>query len=146
MAKKLGAPIVLGVVTVLAILLLTGSNNKDTEIFKSTFLIQAKYFENTGNSNFEVDGGYIQINFKDKSEKTKAVVLEVLGMEESFQKTFLDTTEFVELIAFPNTPKYGWEIHPVTFLIDHVEFGKISIKTEIRPSEEPPAPIIYGRP
>lgn len=146
MAKKLGAPIALGVVTILAILLITGPNNEDTEIFKSTFLIQAKYFEKPINSNLEDNGSYIEINFKDKSEKTKAVVLEVLGMEESFQKTFLDTTEFVEIISFPNPPKYGWEIHPVTFLIDHEEFGKISIKTEIRPSEEPPAPIIYGRP
>ncbi len=141
MAKKLGAPIALGVVTVLAILLLTGSNNADEEVLKSTFSINAVYFPSTG----DLNDGYIQINFQDKSEKTNAVILEVLGMDESFQKTFL-STEFEEIISFPTPPKYGWEIHPVTLLIDHDELGKVSIKTEIRPNGEPSAPIIYGNP
>jgi len=139
MAKKFGAPIALGVVTVLAILLLTGTDNPNKEIFKSTFSVESVYFDNSGD-------GYIQINFKDNSEKTKAVVLEVLGMEESFQKTYLESSEFTEIISFPTPPKYGWEIHPVTFLIDHEELGKVSLKTEIRPFGEPPAPIIYGNP
>jgi len=138
MAKKLGAPIALGVITVLAILLITGTGNEDKEILKSTFLIEAVYFD-------ENTDGHIEITFKDKSEKTNAVVLEVLGMEESFQKTFVGS-EFVEIISFPTTPKYGWEIHPVTLLIDHEELGKVSLKTEIRPYGEPPAPIIYGNP
>jgi hypothetical protein len=146
MAKKLGAPIALGVVTVLAILLLTGTNNGDKEILKSTFSIQAEYFDERTNSNSEDADPYIQIIFKDNSEKTKAVVLEVLGMEESFQKTFVDSSEFTEIIPFPTPPKYGWEIHPVTFLIDHEELGKVSLKTEIRPYGEPIAPIIYGNP
>lgn len=140
MAKKLGAPIALGVVTVLAILLITGSD-RDDEMLKSTFSINAVYFSSTENN----EDGYIQINFKDKSEKTNAVILEVLGMEESFQKTIL-TSEFEEIISFPTPPKYGWEIHPVTLLIDHEDLGKVSIKTEIRPSGEPVAPIIYGKP
>ena len=136
MAKKLGAPIALGVFTVLAILLLTGTGNDDKEILKTTFSIEAVYFD-------ESNDGYIQIIFKDKSEKTNAVVLEVLGMDESFQKTFV-SSEFTEVISFPTPPKYGWEIHPVTLLIDHEELGKVSIKTEIRPYGEPSAPIIYG--
>ena len=140
MAKKLGAPIALGVVTVLAILLLTGSDGDD-EVLKSTFSISAVYFPNSENN----QDGYIQINFKDKSEKTNAVILEVLGMEESFQKTIL-SPEFEEIISFPASPKYGWEIHPVILMIDHEELGKVSIKTEIRPSGEDAAPIIYGKP
>jgi len=139
MAKKLGAPIALGVVTVLAILLLTGTENPNKEIFKSTFSVESIYFNNNGD-------GYIQITFKDNSEKTKAVVLEVLGMEDSYQKTYLDSSEFTEIISFPTPPKYGWEIHPVTFLIDHEEFGQVSLKTEIRPFGESPAQIIYGNP
>ncbi len=144
MAKKLGAPITLGVVTVLAILFLTGTGNDDKEILKSTFLFVAVYFDQ---NNSDIDGGdaYIQITFKDKSEKTNAVVLEVLGMEKSFQKTFVNS-EFVEIISFPTTPKYGWEIHPVTLQIDHQELGQVSLKTEIRPVGELPAPIIYGNP
>ncbi len=141
MAKKLGAPITLGVVTVLAILFLTGTGNDDKEILKSTFLIEAVYFDENNDTN----DAYIQITFKDKSEKTNAVVLEVLGMEKSFQKTFVNS-EFVEIISFPTTPKYGWEIHPVTLQIDHEELGQVSLKTEIRPYGEPPAPIIYGNP
>ena len=146
MAKKLGAPIALGVVTILAILLLTGTNNNDKEILKSTFSVQAEYYDKSNNSTFDGGDSYIQIIFKDKSEKTKAVVLEVLGMDESFQKTFVDSSEFIEIIQFPTPPKYGWEIHPVTFLIDHEEHGKVSLKTEIRPYGESPAPIIYGNP
>ena len=141
MAKKLGAPIALGVITVLAILLITGNN--DNEILKTTFSLNAVYYES---QNANLDDGYIQITFKDNTHKTKAVVLEVLGMEQSFQKTFLDSSEFVETISFPTPPKYGWEIHPVTLLIDHEDLGKVSLKTEIRPVGEPPAPIIYGKP
>jgi len=146
MAKKLGAPIALGVVTVLAILFLTGTGNDDNEILKATFSIDAVYFDETNSAEIESGDGYIQITFKDKSEKTNAVVLEVLGMEKSFQKTFVDSSEFVETIQFPTSPKYGWEIHPVTLLIDNEDLGKVSLKTEIRPYGEPPAPVIYGNP
>jgi hypothetical protein len=145
MAKKLGAPIALGVITVLAILLITGTGGGDKEVLKSTFSIEAVYFDDTNSVNVENGDGYIQIIFKDKSEKTDAVVLEVLGMEESFQKTFVDS-EFTEIISFPTPPKYGWEIHPVTLQIDHEDLGKVSLKTEIRPYGEPPANIIYGNP
>ena len=141
MAKKLGAPIALGVVTIFAILLLTNGGNQNEEVLKSTFFVNAIYVENSESSN----SNYIQITFEDKSQKTNAVVLEVLGMEESFQKTYLES-EFVETIMFPAPPKYGWEIHPVTLLIDHEELGKVSIKTEIRPEGETSAPIIYGKP
>ena len=145
MAKKLGAPIALGMVTVLAILFLTGTGNDDKEILKSTFSIEAVYFDENNNTDIEGGNGYIRIIFKDKSEKTNAVVLEVLGMETSFQKTFVGS-EFTEIISFPTPPKYGWEIHPVTLLIDHEDLGKVSLKTEIRPYGEPPAKIIYGNP
>lgn len=141
MAKKLGAPIALGVVTIFAILLLTNGGNQNEEVLKSTFYVDAIYVENSESSN----SNYIQIAFEDKSQKTNAVVLEVLGMEESFQKTYLES-EFVETIMFPAPPKYGWEIHPVTLLIDHEELGKVSIKTEIRPEGETSSPIIYGKP
>ena len=146
MAKKLGAPIALGVFTILAILFLTGTGNEDKEILKSTFSIEAVYFDETNNEELESGEGYIEINFKDKSGDTKAVVLEVLGMEQSFQKIIFDSSEFVEVIPFPTSPKYGWEIHPITLQIDHGNLGEVSLKTEIRPYGEPTAPIIYGNP
>jgi len=104
MAKKLGAPITLGIVTVLAILFLTGTGNDDKEILKSTFSIEAVYFDQSSSANVEGSDGHIQITFKDKSEKTSAVVLEVLGMEKSFQKTFVDS-EFVEILIMKNSAK-----------------------------------------
>lgn len=142
MAKKLGAPIALGVITVLAIVLITG-NGGDNEALKSTFSLNAVYYPS---QNQNQDDGYIQITFEDHTNKTKAIVLEVLGMETSFQKTFLGTSDFVETIPFSTPPKYGWEIHPVTLQIDHEDLGKVSLKTEIRPFGEPAAPIIYGKP
>jgi len=142
MAKKLGAPIALGVITILVIVLITG-NGGDNEVLKSTFSLNAVYYPS---QNQNLDDGYIQITFKDNTNKTKAIVLEVLGMETSFQKTFLDSSEFVEKIPFSTPPKYGWEIHPVTLQIDHEDLGKVSLKTEIRPVGEPAAPIIYGKP
>ena len=54
MAKKLGAPIALGVITVLAILLITGTGNEDKEILKSTFLIEAVYFDENSDEHIEI--------------------------------------------------------------------------------------------
>ena len=78
MVRKIGAPIFLGVITVLAILFLTGSGTDDKDILRQTFQIDAVYY----------DSGHVEISFLDKSDKTTLVVMEILGMEESFQKTF----------------------------------------------------------
>ena len=79
------------------------------------------------------------------SEKTSSVIMEILGMEKSFQKTYSDS-EFIEIVPFPNPPKYGWPIHPVVFEIEHEELGHIQLKTEIHPLGEPVPPVIYSRP
>jgi hypothetical protein len=135
MAKKLGPPIVLGVVTVLAILFLTGNGTDDKDILRQTFQIDAVYY----------DSGHVEISFLDKSDKTTLVVMEILGMEESFQKTF-SNSEFIEIVPFPNLPKYGWAIHPIVLEIDHPELGRIQLKTEIHPFGEPTPTVIYSRP
>ena len=135
MARKLGAPIVLGVVTVLALLFLTGGGTDDKDILRQTFQIEAVYYET----------GHVEISYLDKSDKTISVVMEILGMGETFQKTFLDS-EFIEIVPFPNVPKYGWPIHPVVFEIEHEEFGHIQLKTEIHPLDEDIPPVIYSRP
>ncbi|MFQ5781725.1 MAG: hypothetical protein ACE5GR_01560 [Nitrosopumilus sp.] len=135
MAKKLGPPIVLGVITILALLFLTGSGTDDKDILRQTFQVEAIYY----------DSGHIEVSYFDKSDKTHSVVLEILGMEESFHKTFSDS-EFIEIVPFPNPPKYGWPIHPVVFEIEHEELGHIQLKTEIHPLGEPVPPVIYSRP
>jgi len=131
---KLGPPIFLGVITILAILFLVGVGTDDKEILRQTFQIAAIYY----------DSGYVEISYFDKSGNTDLVVMEVLGMDESFQKTFHDS-EFIEIIPFPNKPKYGWAIHPIILEIDHKELGHIQLKTEIRQLGDPIPPVIYGK-
>jgi len=135
MVKKLGPPIVLGVVTVMAILFLTGNGTDDKDILRQTFQIDAVYY----------DSGHVEISFLDKSDKTTLVVMEILGMDESFQKTF-STSEFIEIVPFSNLPKYGWAIHPIVLEIDHLELGHIQLKTEIHSLDEPTPIVIYSRP
>ena len=135
MARKFGAPIFLGVFTVLAIVFLTGGATDDKDILRQTFDVEAIYY----------DSGHVEISYFDKSEKTNSVVMEILGMEESFQKSFSDS-EFIEIVPFPNEPKYGWPIHPIVFEIEHEELGHIQLKTEIHPLGDPAPPVIYSRP
>ena len=120
MAKKLGPPIVLGIFTVLAIVFLTGGATDDKDPLRENFQLEAIYY----------DTGYVEISYLDKSHKTSSVILEILGMETSFQKSFTDS-EFIEIIKFPNKPKYGWAIHPIVLEVEHEEFGHVQIKTEI---------------
>jgi len=135
MAKKFGAPIFLGVFTVLAILLLTGGSSDDKDVYRQTFDLDAVYH----------DAGHIKVSFSDKSGQTESVVMEILGMEKTFQKSFFEH-EFVEIVPFPTSPKHGWEVHPVVLDVDHTELGDVQIKTEIRPYGEPPPPVIYSVP
>jgi len=124
MARKITVPISLGIITVLAIVFLMGGGTDDKDILRQTFQIEAIYY----------DAGYVEISYFDKSGETNSVVMEVLGMDESFQKSF-SGSEFIEIIQFPNLPKYGWPIHP-----------HIQLKTEIHPLDEPTPPVIYSRP
>ncbi len=135
MARKIVPAISLGIITVLALVFLTGGGTDDKDILRQTFQIEAVYY----------DSGHVEVSYFDKSGKTNSVVMEILGMEESFQKTFSDS-EFVEIVPFPNLPKYGWSVHPVVLEIDHKEFGHIQLKTEIHPLDEPVPPVIYSKP
>ena len=135
MAKKLGPPIFLGIFTVLALVFLTGGATDDKDDLRQTFQVDAVYY----------DTGHVEISFFDKSEKTTNVVMEILGMDESFQKSFSDS-QFIEIVPFPTEPKYGWEIHPVVLEIDHADFGHVQLKTEIHALGDPIPPVIYSKP
>ena len=135
MAKKLGPPLVLGVFTILALVFLTGGATDDKDPLRENFKINAIYY----------DAGYVEVSYLDKSDKTNSVTLEILGMETSFQKTFSDS-EFIEIIQFPNVPKYGWEIHPIVMEIEHEEFGHVQLKTEIHELNTPSPNTIYSNP
>ena len=135
MARKLGPPIFLGVFTILAIIFLTGGGTDDKNELRQIFQVDAVYY----------DTGHVEISYHDKSEKTTTVVMEILGMEESFQKTFSDS-RFIEIVPFPNVPKYGWMVHPVVLEIDHEELGNIQLKTEIHFLDDPAPAVIYSGP
>jgi len=135
MARKL-IPLVLVVfVSVIAVLFFIESISIDREILSETFIVDAVYFQ---------EDGYVEISFLDKSNKTKTVVLEILGMSESFQKSFVGSG-FTERVPFSSTPTYGWKTNPVTFVVEHEEFGQIGVKTEIHEINEPPQPIIFSK-
>lgn len=112
-----------------------GTGTDDKDILRQTFQVEAIYY----------DSGHVEISYFDKSNNTNSVVMEILGMDESFQKTYYGS-EFIEIIPFPHKPKYGWAIHPIVLEIEHKELGHIQLKTEIHPLGDPAPPVIYARP
>ena len=127
------APILLGVVTVLALLFLTGDRGGDDAALREALHVSAVYY----------DTGDVEIIYDDVSGNTDSVVLEILGMSESFQEEF-EGSGFTETVQFDGVPKHGWAVHPVVLEVEHSEFGHVQIKTEIRPQGDPAAPIIYA--
>lgn len=121
-------------IIVLSLIFFPSSNSIDHKILEQTFAIDAIYHE---------DDGYVEIMYQDKSNNTKHVTLEILGMSESFHKEYMSSS-FVEKIPFPSAPSYGWQSMPVTLLVEHKKLGTIGIKTEIRPIGQMPAPIIFS--
>ena len=75
---------------------------------------------------------------------TNLIILEVLGMEKTFHKEFSQSS-LVETIEINFEPKYGWSTTPVVFSINHDEFGKIELKTEIYEQGESKPRIIYSK-
>ena len=91
---------------------------------------------------YEPKTNLVKITYSDNSEKTKLVTLEILGMEKTFHKEFSQNS-FVETVQINSEPKYGWATMPVTFSIDHEEFGKIGLKTEIHQQDETKPRVVY---
>lgn len=135
MARKIVPIISLGIITVFAIIFLSGGGTDDKDILRQTFQIDAVYY----------DSGHVEISFLDKTGQTDLVIMEILGMDETYQKSFSDS-QFIEIVPFSNVPKYGWAIHPIVLEIDHKELGHIQLKTEIHPIGESIPPVIYSRP
>ncbi len=86
----------------------------------------------------------VKIMYNDNSKKTNLATLEILGMEETFHKEFARSS-FVETVQINSEPKYGWSTTPVVFSINHDEFGKIGLKTEIYEQGESKPRIIYSK-
>ena len=93
---------------------------------------------------YEPKNKIVRITYNDNSEMTNLITLEVLGMEKTFHKEFSQSS-FVETIKINSEPKYGWSTTPIVFSINHDEFGKIGLKTEIYEYGELKPRIIYSK-
>ncbi len=123
------------VITVLAGLFFYDSSSVDKELLNRTFSVDAVYL---------ADEEVVEISFADNTQKTDIIILEVLGLQPSFQKTYSGSS-FTERISFVPPDKYGWEIHPVIILAENQDLGLIEIKTEIHDENKPEKPVIFSK-
>ena len=124
------------IIAVIAIVLSITSNSAvDESIISQTIFVDTVY---------DPKNKIVKITYNDDSKKTNLVTLEILGMEETFHKEF-SRSSFVETVQINSEPKYGWSTTPVVFSINHDEFGKIGLKTEIYEQGESKPRIIYSK-
>ena len=128
--------IIIPIIIILASLYVFNVNHVDQKHLADTFEFSAIYFDSSH---------IIKISFLDRSNNTNTAILEIEGLSQPFQKKY-NNSSFVENISISSTPQYGWQTTPVTLLIDHKEFGKIILKTDISPYGQPSSKVIYGRP
>ena len=134
MNKKIIIPI--PIIIILVSLYVFSVNQVDEKRLSDTFEFSAIYFD---------DSHVVKISFFDRSNHTNTAILEIEGLNQPFQKKY-NTVSFIEEVPISSTPQYGWKTTPVTLLIDHKEFGKLILKTEIVPYGQPSSKVIYGRP
>ena len=127
---------VASIITVIAIALSITSNSAvDESTISQTIFVDTVY---------DPKNKTVKITYNDDSKNTNLVTLEILGMEETFHKEF-SRSSFVETVQINSEPKYGWSTIPVVFSINHDEFGKIELKTEIYEQGESKPRIIYSK-
>jgi len=130
---------IIGVASIIAIVAIvvsvTSDSALDESIISQTIFVDAVY---------EPKIKIVRITYNDNSEMTNLITLEVLGMEKTFHKEFSQSS-FVEIIEINSEPKYGWSTTPVVFSINHDQFGKIGLKTEIYEQGESKPRIIYSK-
>jgi hypothetical protein len=122
-------------IVVLGIGLSIVQNMQDSSMYYDVFAVDAVFYP---------DKKIVEITYDDNTEKTTRVVLEILGMEPSFQKTF-DTFKFSLAVPFDDEPKYGWRSMPVTFVVYHEDYGKVGIKIDIHNAGSPAGNAIFSR-
>ena len=134
MNKKIIATV--SIISLTAIILSISSNSAlDESVISQTIFVDTVY---------EPENNLVKITYNDNSKKTNLVTLEILGMEQTFHKEFTQNS-FVETIQINSEPKYGWSTMPVVFSVNHDEFGKIELKTEIYQMDESKPRIIYSK-
>ena len=134
MNKKIIATISIIALPVI-ILSISSNSTLDESIISQTIFVDTVY---------EPENNLVKITYNDNSKKTNLVTLEILGMEQTFHKEFSQNS-FVEIVQINSEPKYGWSTMPVVFSVNHDEFGKIGLKTEIYQMDESKPRIIYSK-
>ena len=134
MNKKIIATLSIIALTVI-ILSISSNSALDESVISQTIFVDTVY---------EPENNLVKITYNDNSKKTSLVTLEILGMEQTFHKEFSQNS-FVEIIQINSEPKYGWSAMPVVFSVNHDEFGKIELKTEIYQMDESKPRIIYSK-
>ena len=134
MNKKIIATITIIALTVIT-LSISSNSALDESIISQTIFVDTVY---------EPENNLVKITYHDNSKKTNLVTLEILGMEQTFHKEFSQNS-FVEIVQINSEPKYGWSTMPVVFSVNHDEFGKIGLKTEIYQMDESKPRIIYSK-
>ena len=134
MNKKIIA-VALTIAMIAIVMSATSNSALDKSTISQTIFVDAVY---------ESKSSIVKITYNDNSEKTNLVTLEILGMEETFHMEFARNS-FVETVQINSEPKYGWSTTPVVFSINHDEFGKIGIKTEIYEQDESKPRIIFSK-
>nr|AIF20530.1 hypothetical protein [uncultured marine thaumarchaeote KM3_90_E04] len=134
MNKKI---IAIGLVIIIIIIVISGTFDfaLDESTISQTIFVDAVY---------DPKNNLVKITYADESDKTNLVTLEILGMEKTFHKEFSQSS-FVETVPMNSEPKYGWSTMPVVFSINHDEFGKIGLKTEIHQQDELKPKVIYSK-
>ena len=120
---------------IVIVLSVTSNSALDESTISQTIFVDAIY---------DPKNKIVKIMYNDNSKKTNLATLEILGMEETFHKEFARSS-FVETVQINSEPKYGWSTTPVVFSINHDEFGKIGLKTEIYEQGESKPRIIYSK-
>ena len=127
---------VASIIAIAAIVIsVTSDSALDESTISQTIFVDAVY---------EPKNKIVRITYNDNSEMTNLITLEVLGMEKTFHKEFSQSS-FIETVKINSKPKYGWSTTPVVFSINHDEFGKIGLKTEIYEQGESKPRIIYSK-
>jgi hypothetical protein len=134
MNKKI---IAIGLAIIIIIIVISGTFDfaLDESTISQTIFVDAVY---------DPKNNLVKITYTDESDKTNLVTLEILGMEKTFHKEFSQNS-FVETVPMNSEPKYGWATMPITFSIDHEEFGNIGLKTEIYQQNESKPRVIYSK-
>jgi len=130
---------IIAVASIIAIAAIVISVTSDSTIDEST-ISQIIFVDAV----YEPKNKIVRITYNDNSEMTNLITLEVLGMEKTFHKEFSQSS-FVETVKINSKPKYGWSTTPIVFSINHDEFGKIGLKTEIYEYGELKPRIIYSK-